>query len=153
MLASWANTIVVCAFGLGLGATMTLAGLLIPNAFEKTMQGRREDEGIFRGGAIKREELRYLMRDPEARAWRISTASQLGLFAVLVGTIWLSPVELGWWKLLGCMVISSALVQGTFRRARAGRLHTAQRRPFGLFAEAELPEPTNVRKEQGMWTS
>jgi hypothetical protein len=151
MLAPWANTIAVCALGLGLGAVMTLAGLFIPNVFEETMQKRREDEGIFRGGAIKREELRYLMRDPEARAWRIATASQLGLVVVLIGTIWLSPVELGWWELLGSMVISSALVQSAFRRARAGKLHPARRPPFGPFAEVELPEvETSARSRRNV---
>lgn len=121
-LASWANTIVICALGLGLGATLFLTQRFTPSAFLAMAESKREREGSFRGAAIGREELSYLRRDRDAHPWRIATMAWLGLIAVLVLTLWLSPIQLGWWTLLLSVIAGTVLMEFVFRLARGGRL-------------------------------
>jgi hypothetical protein len=120
-LASWANTIVLVALGLCLGAVACLARLLAPPVWEDIAHSRRQGEGFFEGSRRRADEQAELMTIGP-RGFRLASYAQLALFLVLVLTVWVSPVELGWWTLLLSLGAGATVMWLVFRLARSGRL-------------------------------
>lgn len=129
MLAGWANTVVLVALGLGLGAVATLAQLLAPPAMDEILRSRKPGEGLFRGSTRRAEEQAEILRTGP-RGFRLAARGQVVFVVVLLLTVWLSPVELGWWTLVLSVGVGVLLTSVAFRLARSGRLHV--RRPSRL---------------------
>jgi hypothetical protein len=145
MLSSAANAIATCAFGLGLGAILTLTAMLRPRELDERVRLRSETEGRVRGAAIRGDDLSYLLRSPEAHAWRITMIALAGLIVVLVLTLWLSPVDFVGWLLIVSMIAASALMQILFNRARAQQLRVdrpSRLDPLGDIDRSADPSPT-----------
>ena len=121
MLAEWANTVVLVALGLGLGAAATLAQLLAPPEYEAVLRSRRPGEGILEGTRRRADEQGEILRTGP-RGFRFASQAQLAFVAVLVVTVWLSPVELGWWTLVLGVGVGVLVTSVAFRLARSGKL-------------------------------
>jgi hypothetical protein len=137
MLASWANTIVLVALGLGLGAVATLARLLAPPAWDEILRSRKKGEGLFRGSTRRADEQVELMKTGP-RGFRLASRAQLALLVVLILTVWLSPVELGWWTLLLSIGAGVLLMWLAFRLARSGRLQAGSASRFDPLAGIDI---------------
>jgi len=156
MLASWANTIVLVALGLSLGAVAMLAQLLAPPELKKILHSRRKGEGMFRGSRRRADEQSELMKTGP-RGFRLASRAQVALLVVLILTVWLSPVDLGWWTLLLSIGAGALLMGLAFRLARSGRLVVESASRFDPLAgidisalartsegRRELPPPPDV---------
>jgi hypothetical protein len=130
MLSSWANAIVLVALGLGLGAVACLVQLLTPPAWEsareKIFRSRKTGEGRFRAFRRRADEQSELI-NIAPRGFRLAFYAQGALLVVLILTVWLSPVELGWWTLLLSIGAGALLMWLVFRLARSGRLQVGGR--------------------------
>jgi hypothetical protein len=121
VLADWANTVVLVALGLGIGTAATLTQLLAPPALEEIIRSREPGEGLFHASRRRADEQAEIMTTGP-RGFRLAARAQLALVAVLVLSVWLSPVELDWPTLLlgvGAGVLFTWLA---FRLARSGKL-------------------------------
>lgn len=150
MLASWANTIVLVALGLGLGAVACLVWLLTPPAWEDIRRSRKEGEGWFSASRRRADEQSELIRTGP-RGFRLAAQAQLALLVVLILTLWLSPVELGWWTLLLSIGAGALLTWLVFRRARSGRLQvgrTSRLDPLAGIDISGLAQTLNEEPEQ-----
>jgi hypothetical protein len=121
VLADWANTVVLVALGLGLGTAATLTQLLAPPAMEEILHSRTPGEGVFDASRRRADEQAEIMRTGP-RGFRLAARAQLALLVVLVLTVWLSPVELGWSTLLLSAGAGILLTWLVFRLARSGKL-------------------------------
>ena len=121
MLADWANTIVLVALGVGLGTAATLTQLLAPPAWEEIARSRKPGEGPWQASQRHADEQAELMKTAP-RPFKLAAQAQLALVVVLVLTIWLSPVELGWWRLLISVGAGIVVTWLAFRLARSGKL-------------------------------
>ena len=72
MLTSWANTIVIGAFGLGLGGVCSLVRHFTPKALEDAIHTNREGEGLWEGTMRRNEEQQAVIRSAEARPMRLA---------------------------------------------------------------------------------
>jgi peptidoglycan/LPS O-acetylase OafA/YrhL len=140
MLESWANTIVIGALGLGIGGVTVLSGQLLPDAYEEATHSWKKGEKLIAGVRRRQEEQDMIMRSPEARPARWAIGACYALVAVLVLSVWLSPVNLGWWTLLISVVAGGALVALAFRLARAHKLPHL-RGPSFLDPYSKAPQP------------
>jgi hypothetical protein len=124
MLESWANTIVICALGLSLGAVAGLVSRLTPTAFRDVTLTREGKGLIGYVEDVKRmtDDQQAIIRTPEARPMKIAEVALFALIIVLVLTTWLSPVNLGWWTLLISFAVGWILTELAFRLARADKL-------------------------------
>ena len=121
MLEDWANTVVLVALGLGLGAAGTLSQLLAPPTYEAVRRSRKPGEGLVEGTKRRAEEQGEILRTGP-RGFRAASQAQLAFVAVLVLTVWLSPVELGWWPLALGVGAGILVTSVAFRLARSGKL-------------------------------
>jgi hypothetical protein len=143
MLSSWANTIVLVALGLGLGAVGALAQLLAPPAMERVMHSRKKGEGLFRGADRRAREQSEIIRTGP-RGFRIAAYAQVALLVVLIVTVWLSPVDLGWWTLLISIGVGALLMALAFRLARSGRLVVRSGSRFDPLAGVDFSSPARA---------
>ena len=67
------------------------------------------------------------MGTPEGRPARITAFALYGLILVLVLTVWLSPVHLGWWTLVISVVVGGCFVEFLYYLARTDRLLSSGR--------------------------
>lgn len=74
------------------------------------------------------------------RPFRLAARAQLALIAVLLLTLWLSPVELGWWTLFLSIVAGALLIELAYRLARSGRLPAGGPSLLDPLAGIEIPE-------------
>jgi len=121
VLADWANTVGLVALGLGLGTVAALVQLLAPPAWEEIARSRGPGESLFRGSMRRADEQSDLLKTGP-RGFRLAARAQLALLVVLVLTVWLSPVELGWSTLFLSAGVGILLTSLAFRLARSGRL-------------------------------
>lgn len=146
MLASWANHVVIAALGLGLGGVARLSIILAPPAWDEILASRKEGEGFFRGAGRRADEQAELMRIGP-RAFRLAARAQLALAAVLALTLWLSPVELGWWTLLLSVAAGALLMEFAYRLARSGRIPAGGPAFLDPLAGVELPPQSTAGDE------
>jgi hypothetical protein len=131
MLEDWANTIVICALGGAIGATLSFVAHVVPAGYREAGRSPRlEGESYWDAAQRRAEEQREVLETASARAMKLSTAATYGLMAVLVLTTWLSPVHLGWWTLLISVACGAAFVELVFYLARTQRLHPSRRASF-----------------------
>ena len=131
MLEDWANTIVICALGGAIGATLSFVTHVAPAGYREAGRSpRREGESYWDAAQRRAEEQREVLETTSARAMKLSTAATYGLMGVLVLTTWLSPVHLGWWTLLISIVCGAAFVELVFYLARTQRLRPSGRPSF-----------------------
>jgi hypothetical protein len=122
MLEPWANTTVIAAIGVGLGGVCALIHHVMPKAYEDVLRSRREGEGFLEGTRRRSEEQAVMTATPELRPFRFAAGALYALVAVLVLTVILSPVDLGWWTLLISVVAGWMFVELAFGLAKAGKL-------------------------------
>jgi VIT1/CCC1 family predicted Fe2+/Mn2+ transporter len=129
MLETWANTIVICALGGGIGATLSFMIHVAPQSYlEAGHSPAREGESYWAAAQRRAEEQREIISSSaEARPMKLATAAGYGLTGVLVLTAWLSPVHLGWWTLLTSIVAGACFVELIFYLARTKRLRPSGR--------------------------
>jgi membrane protein required for beta-lactamase induction len=134
MLEDWANTIVILALGLGIGGTCSIMIHLTPQSFrDASHSSMREGEGLWEASRRRADEGAAIMET--SRGARTAALSLYALVAVLVLTVWLSPVHLGWWTLLIAIAVGIGSTEGVFQLARAQKLRPSSGRsllnPFG----------------------
>lgn len=86
------------------------------------MHTTREGEGLLRGVRRRQAEQQAIIVSAEARPMRLAESALFALILVLVLTLWLSPVDLGWWTLALTLVAGGLLMELVFRLARANKL-------------------------------
>ena len=82
------------------------------------------------------------------RAFRIAAYAQVALLAVLILTVWLSPVDLGWWTLLISIGAGALLMTLAFRLARSGRLVLRSGSRFDPLAGIDFSAPARASDGQ-----
>jgi hypothetical protein len=128
MLESWANTIVICALGGGIGATLSFMVHVAPQGYREAGHSpAREGESIWEASQRRAEEQREIISTAEGRPMKLTAGAAYALTGVLVLTGWLSPVHLGWWTLLASIVVGACFVELIFYLARTQRLRLSGR--------------------------
>jgi hypothetical protein len=94
----------------------------MPEAYEDVLRSRREGEGFLEGARRRSEEQAVMTATPELRPYRFAAGALYALIAVLVLTVALSPVDLGWWTLLISVAGGWIFVELAFWLAKAGKL-------------------------------
>ena len=121
MLEEWANTVVLLAMGAGVGAAATLAQVLAPPEYEDVLRSQEPGEGMLEGARRRADRQAEIMR-AGPRGFRLASQAQLAFIAVLILTVWLSPVELGWWTLALGVGAGVLVTSVAFHLARTGKL-------------------------------
>jgi hypothetical protein len=131
MLETWANTIVICALGGGIGATLSFVTHVAPAGYREAGRSpRREGESYWEAAQRRAEEQREVLETTSARAMKLSAGATYGLMGMLALTTWLSPVHLGWWTLLISIACGAGFVELVFYLARTKRLRPTGRSSF-----------------------
>jgi hypothetical protein len=126
MLEDWANTIVICALGAAIGATASIMLRLTPQSYRDAVHSpTREGESFWQASRRSADEGAQIMRT--APGARTAALSLYALAGVLVLTVWLSPVHLGWWTLLISVAVGWGATEGVFELARRQRLQPGGR--------------------------
>ena len=147
MLADWANTVVLVALGLGLGAAATLAQLLAPPEYAAVLRSRMPGEGLLAGTRRRADEQGKILRSGP-RAFRLASQAQLAFVAVLVLTVWLSPVELGWWTLVLGVGAGVLVTSVAFRLARSGKLRVPGESRLDPLGDVEFSFADHAREAE-----
>lgn len=160
MLTSWANHIALAASGFTIGVLARVQLLLTPASVDAALdRDRRPGEGFFESWGNRTDEQNKLLAEARRRspALRYVSFAVLGLIAVLVAMIALSPVELEWWWLLGSLFAGGLFAELVSRLARNGRVSVVGwqgasgggvRRLAGMVAahEPERPDPPGTHE-------
>jgi hypothetical protein len=127
MLETWANDVVVCALGLGIGVTAGIIGHVAPQGYREAGRSpRRRGENVWQAARRRNREQDEILRTGDARPMRIAAAASFGFAAVLVLTVWLSPVRLGWGPLFLSALAGIAAVEVVYFLARTQRLRPSR---------------------------
>ena len=108
------------------------------------MRSKREGEGLWDATMRRNEEQQAVIRSAEARPMRLAEMALFALIGVLVLTLWLSPVDLGWWMLALTFVAGWLLMELVFGLARSNKLTLSGPSFLDPFAGRSGDEPRSA---------